>query len=103
MLLRHLFCLNQMSLVGAVQRDINKSKIGVTYMVASRVDEEISILRSWRRMPGGYDEIARQVNKSYAETGDIHQTMRETRLPFDVVWEMVGFKDEFDFLEIGED
>jgi hypothetical protein len=26
MLLRHLFCLNQMSLVGVVQRDINKPK-----------------------------------------------------------------------------
>ncbi len=65
-------------------------------MVASRVDEEISILRSWKRMSGGYDEIARQVNKSYAETGDIRQTMRETRLPFDVVWEMVGFRDEMD-------
>ena len=51
----------------------------------------------------GYDETAELVNKSYAETADIHQTMRETRLPFDVVWEMVGFKDEFDFLEIGED
>ena len=61
------------------------SKIGVTQTTA------------------GYDETAELVNKSYAETGDIHQTMRETRLPFDVVWEMVGFKDEFDFLEIGED
>ena len=51
----------------------------------------------------GYDEIAKLVNKSYAETGDIHQTMRETRLPFDYVWEMVGFKDEFNFVETGED
>ena len=71
-------------------------------MVASRVDEEISILRSWRRMSGGYDQIARQVNKSYAETGDIHQTMRETELPFDVVWEMVGFRDEMDCLDTQE-
>jgi hypothetical protein len=54
-------------------------------------------------MPGGYDEIARQVNKSYAETGDIHQTMRETRLPFDVVSEMVRFKDGLNFIEMGED
>ena len=75
----------------------------MTRMVASRVDEEISILRSWRRMTVGYDETAKLVNKSYAETGDIHQTMRETRLPFDCVWEMVGFKDEFDFVEMGED
>ena len=72
-------------------------------MVASRVDEEISILRSWKRMSGGYDAISKRVNASYAETQDIHQTMRETRLPFDVVWEMVGFKDEMDFVETGED
>ena len=51
----------------------------------------------------GYDETAKLVNKSYTETGDIHQTMRETRLPFDVVWEMVGFKDEVDWVENGED
>ena len=75
----------------------------MTRMVASRVDEEIAILRSWRRMTAGYEETAKLVNKSYAETGDIHQTMRETRLPFDVVWEMVGFKDEVDFVETGED
>jgi len=75
----------------------------MTPMVASRVDAEISILRSWKSVSAGYDETARLVNKSYAETGDIRQTMRETRLPFDVVWEMVGFKDEMDFVETGED
>ena len=72
-------------------------------MLASRVDEEISILRSWKRMSGGYDETAKLVNASYAETGDIHQTMRETRLPFDVVWEMVGMKDEMDWMDTGEE
>ena len=68
-------------------------------MVASRVDEEISILRGWRRMPGEYDETAKRVNASYAETGNIRLTMRETRLPFSVVWEMLGFKDEMDWME----
>ena len=82
-----------MSLVGAVQRDTNKSKIGMTQMVAGRVDEEIAILRSWRRVPGGYDETAKRVNAAYRRTGDIRQTMWETRLPFDVVWEMTGMKD----------
>ena len=72
-------------------------------MVTSRVDEEISILRSWKRMSGGYDETANRVNASYARTQDIHQTMRETRLPFDVAWKMVGFKDYFDFVETGGD
>ena len=49
--------------------------------------------------PEGYDAISKRVNKSYAETEDIHQTMRETRLPFAVVWEMVGFKDEMDWMD----
>jgi len=47
----------------------------------------------------GYDEIARQVNISYAETQDIHQTMRDLRLPFDLVWECLGFKDQVDLME----
>ena len=47
----------------------------------------------------GYAAISKRVNKSYAETGDIHQTMRETRLPFAVVWEMVGFRDEMDWMD----
>ena len=71
-------------------------------MVVSRVDEEISILRSWKRMSGGYDAISKRVNASYAETGDIRETMREMRLPFDVVWEMVGFRDEMDWVETQE-
>jgi len=68
-------------------------------MVASQLDEEISILRSWKRMSGGYDAISKRVNATYAETGDIRETMRELRLPFDVVWEMVGFRDEMDWVE----
>ena len=50
-------------------------------------------------MPGGYDAISKRVNATYAETGDIRETMRELRLPFDVVWEMVGFRDEMDWVE----
>ena len=67
-------------------------------MIASRVDEEIPILRSWKRMPGGYDAISKRVNATYADTGDIRETMRETRLPLDVVWEMVGYSDYFAFM-----
>ena len=66
-------------------------------MVVSRVDEEISILRSWKRVSGGYDTTAKLVNATYAETGDIRETIRELRLPFDVVWEMVGYADYFAF------
>ena len=39
-------------------------------MVVSRVDEKISILRSWKRMSGGYDAISKRVNESIAELGD---------------------------------
>jgi hypothetical protein len=49
----------------------------------------------------GYDGMSKRVNESYAETQDIRQTMRETRLPFDFIWEMLGFKDEMDFIEMG--
>ena len=72
-------------------------------MVASRGDEEISILRSWRRMPDGYDAISKRVNESYAETQDLRQTMHETRLPFALVWEMLGFKDQMDWMEDSEE
>ena len=46
----------------------------------------------------GYDGMSKRVNASYRRTGDIRLTMRETELTFDVVWEMVGFKDEMDCL-----
>jgi hypothetical protein len=48
-------------------------------------------------MSGGYDAISKRVNATYAETRDIRETMRETRLPFDIVWEMVGYADYFAF------
>ena len=66
-------------------------------MVASRVDEEIAILRSWRRMPGGYDAISKRVNVTYAETGDIRETMVRAGLTFDEVWDMTGMKDWFEW------
>ena len=47
----------------------------------------------------GYDGMSMRVNASYAETQDIRETMRDTGLPFDVVWEMVGLKDEVDCLD----
>jgi len=33
--------------------------------------------------------MAKQVNAAYRRTGDILQRMRQTRLPFDIVWTMV--------------
>ena len=53
--------------------------------------------------PEGYDAMSKRVNASYSRTGDIGVTMKEIGLPFDLVWEMIGFKDQFDFVEMGED
>ena len=47
----------------------------------------------------GYDGMSKRVNASYRRTGDIRLTMSETELTFDVVWEMVGMKDEMDCLD----
>jgi hypothetical protein len=52
--------------------------------------------------PEGYDGMSKRVNASYRRTGDIRLTMRETELTFDVVWEMVGFRDEVDCLDTQE-
>ena len=46
--------------------------------------------------------MSKRVNASYRRTGDIRLTMRETELTFDVVWEMVGFRDEMDCLDTQE-
>ena len=76
-------------------------------MVASRVDEEISILRSWKRMSGGYDAISKRVNESIAELGedatfaDLAGIDRKLRLPRGTSFEMSGFAD--DFAAMGED
>ena len=44
-----------------------------------------------------YDELSKTVNEVYRETGDIKKTMEKTGLPFDLVWDMTGMKDYFDF------
>ena len=77
-----------MSLLGVVQRDTIKPQEETTIetydATAALVIEEFSKLGE---------------SATYAETRDIRETMRETRLPFDVVWEMVGFRDEMDWVE----
>ena len=52
---------------------------------------------------GSYDELSAKVNKSYKRTNDVRETVKETGIDFDVVWEMLGFKDYFDFYETEED
>ena len=46
-----------------------------------------------------YDELSEIVNKSYRKTRDIRETMKETGLSFDEVWEMVGMKDWFEWTD----
>jgi hypothetical protein len=74
-------------------------------MVASRVDEEISILRSWRRMPGGYDATAKLVNEEIAKLGDagtfadLAGIDKKLGLPKGTSWEMGGYADYFASIE----
>ena len=76
----------------------------MTDLVASRVEEEISILRSWRRMPGGYDAISKRVNESIAELGedatfaDLAGIDKKLGLPKGTSWEMGGYADYFEFM-----
>ena len=73
-------------------------------MVASRVGEEITILRSWKRMPGGYDAISKRVNEKIAELGedatfaDLSGIDKKLGLPQGTSFEMGGFADYFAFM-----
>ena len=49
-----------------------------------------------------YDELSKTVNEVYRETEDIRKTIQRTGLPFDLIWDMTGMKDYFDFYD-GED
>ncbi len=46
-----------------------------------------------------YDELSKTVNEVYRETEDISKTIQRTGFSFDVVWDMTGMKDYFDFEE----
>ena len=46
-----------------------------------------------------YDDISKLVNDTYRDNPDIRTVARDLVLPFDVVWECLGFKDYFDFEE----
>ena len=47
-----------------------------------------------------YDELSKTVNESYAKTNDIRKTVKETGVPFDLVWDMTGYKDYLGFEEM---
>jgi len=46
-----------------------------------------------------YEELAKTVNVSYRKTRDIRATIKETGIPFDMVWDMTGTKDYIDFYD----
>ena len=46
-----------------------------------------------------YDQLSRMVNDTYQKNQSVRQTMLETDLPFDEVWDMTGYKDWMDFHE----
>ncbi len=43
------------------------------------------------------DELSKTVNESYAKTNDIRKTVKETGIPFSLVWDTTGYKDYLGF------
>ena len=60
--------------------------------------------REYRWTSMSYDELSKVVNDAYRENSDIRiRTLaNELGIPFDVVWECLGFRDWFDFVETGD-
>jgi hypothetical protein len=52
-----------------------------------------------------YDDLCKLVNDTYRENPDIRiRTLADDLgVSLDVVWECLGFRDDFDFVETGED
>ena len=65
------------------------------------IEYEIAFLKrlskSYRNV--GYGELMKTVNESSAKTNDIRETVKETGIPFSLVWDMTGYKDYFDLYE----
>ena len=55
--------------------------------------------REYRWTSMSYDELSKVMNDAYRENSDIRiRTLaNELGIPFDVVWECLGFSDWFDF------
>ena len=66
-----------------------------------RIRKELWVKYLKENPPEGYDGMSDRVNASYRRTGDVRLTMKDTGLPFDIVWDMVGFKDMDDFGSTG--
>ena len=52
-----------------------------------------------------YDELCKRVNDAYRENPviPIRTLANELGIPFDIVWECLGFKDWFDFEDTEDD
>lgn len=48
-------------------------------------------------MTGDYDNLMKLVIESYARTDDVRETASELNLTLDVVLDMLGLKDKWDF------
>jgi hypothetical protein len=46
-----------------------------------------------------YDELSKIVLTSFKKTNDIRETGKETGISFPLVWDMMGYKDYFDFYD----
>ena len=64
-----------------------------------RARKELAAAYRERNPEETYSDMAARVNESYRKTKDIRETMTETRLSFDEVYEALGFKDAYDFEE----
>ena len=74
-------------------------------MNENNLDVEIKILRSWKKLSGGYDAIAKKVNYEIAKLGDtgtfgdLKGIDKKLRLTRGTSWEMGGYTDYFVFEE----
>ena len=61
--------------------------------------------REYRWTTMSYDELSKVVNDAYRENPDIRiRTLaQELGVPFNIVWECVGFRDWFDFYDTEDD
>ena len=48
---------------------------------------------------GSYDELCEKVNETYRRADNVCETVKETGIHFDIVWEMLGLKHWFEFLK----
>ncbi len=57
--------------------------------------------REYRWTTMSYDELSKVVNDAYRKNPDIRiRTLaNELGIPFNIVWECLGFRDYFDFVE----